>query len=70
MAVYSQWADTLHTATMLGPKTGLIGAGWHSLLQDGVAFGLRAGAFRHWLRRMPPAEDAAPTPVEPAASAA
>lgn len=26
-AIYSQWADALHTATMLGPETGLVGAG-------------------------------------------
>lgn len=26
-AVYWQWADQLHTATMLGPETGLVGAG-------------------------------------------
>lgn len=26
-AVYSQWSDSLHTATMLGPSEGLVGAG-------------------------------------------
>jgi LysM repeat protein len=26
-AIYSQWADSLHTATMLGPSEGLVGAG-------------------------------------------
>lgn len=26
-AVYGQWADALHSATMLGPETGLVGAG-------------------------------------------
>lgn len=26
-AVYTQWSDQLHTATMLGPETGLVGAG-------------------------------------------
>jgi uncharacterized protein YkwD len=26
-AVYYQWTDTLHTATMLGPETGQVGAG-------------------------------------------
>jgi LysM repeat protein len=26
-AIYYQWADSLHTATILGPETGLVGAG-------------------------------------------
>ena len=26
-AVYTQWSDQLHTATMLGPETGMVGAG-------------------------------------------
>jgi len=26
-AIYSQWSDQIHTATMLGPDTGLVGAG-------------------------------------------
>ena len=26
-AVYGQWSDSLHTSTMLGPETGLVGAG-------------------------------------------
>jgi LysM repeat protein len=26
-AIYSQWADSVHLATMLGPSTGLVGAG-------------------------------------------
>lgn len=26
-AIYGQWADALHSATMLGPETGLVGAG-------------------------------------------
>lgn len=35
-AIYSQWSDTLHTATMLGPETGLVGAG--AVIQDGRVY--------------------------------
>jgi uncharacterized protein YkwD len=35
-AVYTQWADAVHTGTMLGPETGLVGAGVAIL--DGVVY--------------------------------
>lgn len=47
--------------------TGLVGAGWHSLIQDAGAFALRAASFRRWLRRMPPGDSARQDPRAPCA---
>ena len=35
-AIYGQWTDSLHSATMLGPETGLVGAGVASV--DGFVY--------------------------------